>query len=48
MTTDEITQVMHELADLKRTNVRLLIDLTRLERLVMQLMQRVANMEGKL
>ena len=48
MTTDEITQIMHELADLKRTNVRLLIDLTRLERLVMQLMQRVANMEGKL
>jgi hypothetical protein len=48
MTTDEITQVMHELADLKRTNVRLLIDLTRLERLVMQLMQRVANLEGKL
>jgi hypothetical protein len=48
MTTDEITQVMHELADLKRANVRLLIDITRLERLVMQLMQRVANLEGKL
>ena len=40
--------ILAEITDLKAQHVRLLVDLTRCERLVVGLSQRVATLEGRL